>query len=67
MIKQVKICDKCGEGQSRLYPFYKMRIECYDTKVDKVENSLCRRCLERFIDVQREWISSVEKENLNEN
>lgn len=67
MIKEVKICDKCGEEQSKLYPFYKMRIECYDTKVDKIENSLCRRCLEKFIDMQREWILSIDKERFDEN
>ena len=44
-----------------------MRIETFDIKVDKIENSLCRKCMMKFIDVQREWILSVEKENMNEN
>ena len=66
MIKEVKICDKCWEEQSKLYPFYRMKIENFEAKIDKIENSLCRRCLEKFIDVQREWILPVDKEKLDE-
>ena len=62
MIKQVKICDKCRKENTRLYPFYKMRIEGFDTKIDEVENSLCRKCLEKFISIQRNWLLNKEDE-----
>lgn len=61
MIKKVKVCDKCGKEQIELYPFYKIRIEASSTKIDKVEESLCRDCLRNFVNIQKSWMLNKEE------